>query len=157
AVAERMRAAGASDTEVRLLLTFTSAMDRAREADSLWFAAERLWAASPWVFSPEEVVRRGIIELGDQLRRHHVSQRHGSDSAAWRTIAEALADAGTAPPVREAVLGDHGNASELLGATQASSPGGTPFFPLLRGPKIGPMWVRMLAYPGGAEIESLDA
>lgn len=29
-------------------------------------------------------------------------------------------------------------------------------FPQLSGPKIGPMWVRMLAYPGGAQISGID-
>src|SRR4051794_21294051 len=45
---------------------------------------------------------------------------------------------------------------ELLRAAQATSEAGTPLFPMLRGPKIGPMWVRMLAYPGGAAIDSLE-
>src|SRR4051794_8012306 len=33
---------------------------------------------------------------------------------------------------------------------------GTPHFPLLRGPKIAPMWVRMFAYPGLAAIGQLQ-
>ena len=44
----------------------------------------------------------------------------------------------------------------MLDALDATHPGGTRRFPLLSGPKIGPMWVRMLAYPGGAEIGNID-
>jgi Family of unknown function (DUF6884) len=99
-VAERMRAAGARDVDVRLLLTFAAAMDRARDADRLWFAAERLYEAAPWAFDPAQVVDRNLIELADALREYKVSQRHRADSAAWRTIAEALVGAPTAVHIR---------------------------------------------------------
>lgn len=155
-VADRMRTAGASDRDVRLLLTFTAAMDRARDADALWFAAERLFEAEPWTIAPQEVLERSLTDLADTLRRYGVSQRHRSDSAAWRVIAESLADPGTAPAVSTAVIEGRGDARELLQALQAQSPGGTDRFPFLRGPKVGPMWVRMLAHPGGGTIRSID-
>lgn len=69
-VAERLRGSGARAADLRLLLTFTAAMDRAREADRLWFAAERLYRAEPWTFQPESVVSRGLVELSDALRSH---------------------------------------------------------------------------------------
>ena len=50
----------------------------------------------------------------------------------------------------------HAVASDLLDAVQESSPGGHAYYPLLRGPKIGLMWVRMLANPGGARIENIE-
>jgi Family of unknown function (DUF6884) len=156
-VAERLRSGGGSDVDVRLLLTFTAAMDRAREADRLWFASERLFHASRWVFDPDEVARRPLLELGDALGRSGVSQRHSADAAAWRTIGEALAGSDRAgSAVREAIFAGKGDAKTLLEALQARTAGGSDLFPFLRGPKIGPMWVRMIAYPGGADIASLD-
>lgn len=156
AVADRMRRVGATDRDVRTLITFTAAMDRARDADALWFAAERLFEAEPWAFSPTEVVGRSLTDLADALRRFRVSQRHGQDVAAWRVIAESLTDADAAPEVRRAVFDGQGDASDLLQALQATSPAGTDRFPLLRGPKVAPMWIRMLAYPGGGSIESFE-
>jgi hypothetical protein len=155
-VAERLRGSGARAADLRLLLTFTAAMDRAREADRLWFAAERLYRAEPWTFQPESVVSRGLVELSDALRSHGVSQRHGPDAAAWRMLAESLADPARSSTIRRAVIDGRGDAVELLACLRATSSAGTDLFPLLRGPKIGPMWVRMLAYPGGAEIASLE-
>lgn len=156
AVADRLRAAGARDREVRSVVTFTAAMDRARDADALWFAAARLFEAEPWAFVPADIVARSLTELADVLRSFRVSQRHGPDAAAWRVIAESLDDQDAAPAVRRAVLDGVGDAGELLGALQASSPGGTARFPFLRGPKVGPMWVRMMSHPGGGRIESLE-
>ena len=134
-VAERMRAVGASDADVRLLLTFAAAMDRARDADRLWFAAERLYESEPWAFAPEHVVERGLVQLGDVLREHKVTQRHLPDSA-WRTIAESLVDG--PPSVTTAVIDGQGDARELLAAVQTTSAAGTPLYPFLRGPKIRP-------------------
>ena len=148
---------GASPVEVRLFITFCAAMDRARDADRLWADAVLLFKASRWCFAPEEVTNRTFSELADALRSKRVSQRHGLDSAAWRLIAESLADAFVAPQVRSAVFGGTGEASELLVALQATSPAGTARFPMLAGPKVGPMWVRMLAVPGGAEIRGIEA
>ena len=155
-VADRMRTRGASERQVRSLLTFTAAMDRARDADAPWFAAERLFLAEPWTFAPEQVVARTLTELADVLRRFRVSQRHGPDAAAWRIIAESLVDKLGDPAVRRAVVDGEGDARELLESLAAQSPGGTDRFPFLRGPKVGPMWVRMLAHPGGADMSSID-
>lgn len=154
-VARRLRAAGAHDADVRLVLTLAAAMDRARDADALWSAAERLYNEHPWAFVPEDVVRRSFTDLADVLRQFGVSQRHGPDAAAWRVIAESLADAGLAPAIRAAVFNGHGDARELLVGLQDQSVVGTDRFPFLRGPKVGPMWVRMLAYPGAATIENI--
>jgi hypothetical protein len=53
-----------------------------------------------------------------------------------------------------AVYDGSADARLLLAELAAPTPRG-PRVPLLSGPKIGPMWVRMLAVPGGAVISSL--
>ena len=87
------------------------------------------------------------------LSQYGVSQRHGDDSAAWRVIAHSIAVGGN--PVSRAVESGVGNAGDLLSYLRTSS-GGQSRFPLLKGPKIGPMWVRMLVAPGGARIDDID-
>jgi hypothetical protein len=54
------------------------------------------------------------------------------------------------------LIDGRGDARELIEAVQARSPAGSDRFPLLRGPKIRAMWVRILAHPGGAQIDNLD-
>jgi hypothetical protein len=89
------------------------------------------------------------------LKRYGVSQRHSPDSNGWRTIAQTLSDPALAPRAHAAIFEGHGEARALLSELK-SYRGGNPLFPFLRGPKIGPMWVRMLSYPGGAAITSLE-
>lgn len=152
----RLREIGADDQAVRRFLTFNAAMDRARDADRLAAAGVRLFRDQPWAFDPVEVANRPARALADVLRRFGVSQRHSVDAYGWRLLAETLADASLAPAVRGAVFDGRSDAHSLqkeLGLTTAA---GTPLFPLLSGPKVGPPWIRLMAYPGGATITSLD-
>lgn len=155
-MAARLRESGASDAEVRLFLTFTAAMDRARDADRLWHASLKMFRDHPWAFQPSEVATRSREDLEGKLRGYGVSQRHGADVTAWRRIGAALTDAATAPAVYKVIYEGQGDAAELLEARGAKSADGAARFPFIQGPKIGPMWVRMLAHPGGADITSLS-
>ncbi len=49
-----------------------------------------------------------------------------------------------------------GDAQELLKELRSRDRVGQSRFPMLRGPKIGPMWVRMMANPGEARIRHMD-
>jgi hypothetical protein len=154
--ARALRDRGASDINVRLLLTFTAAMDRARDAERLWRNAAALHASEPWSFDPAAASARPLRDLVDALRAHGVSQRHGPDAAAWRLIAESLTDPACPGAVQRAVFEGDGDAAELRAALDSRTPAGTDLFPFLRGPKVGPMWIRMLAYPGGATIRLME-
>ena len=84
-----------------------------------------------------------------------MSQRHEPDSAAWRSICRSLASgSGAVCRVVDSGLGD---ARESLRDLQSRNREGRPRYPMLRGPKIGPMWVRMMAAPGGASIEGIES
>lgn len=150
-----LRQAGADDIAVRRFLTFNAAMDRARDADRLAAAAARLFTTEPWVFDPGAVVRRPLRELADVLRLGGVSQRHTDDVYAWRIIAETLADRTLAPAAYSAINNGEADAGDLLAELGQTTRSATRLFPLLGGPKIGPLWVRLLAHPGGARITSL--
>ena len=138
----RLRVSGASHRTVRLFLTFIAAMDRARDTTRLWNNGVELFQSYPEVFEPAEALVLPISTLRERLSQYGVSQRHGPDSSAWNVIARSLAAGGN--PISRVVDFGFGNAEELLGYLHTSS-GGQFRFPLLRGPKIGPMWVRMLA------------
>lgn len=152
----RVREAGGDDVEVRLFLTLISAMDRARDADRLWHLGAEAFTSTRWVFDTRSVAQRGFSDLLDALRTTGLSQRHSIDVGAWRIICESLDDTTIAPSISTVLIEGRGEARELIDAVQARSPAGSDRFPLLRGPKIRAMWVRMLVHPGGAQIDNLD-
>jgi hypothetical protein len=154
--AQALRDSGATDIEVRLFLTFHAAMDRARDADLLADAGVAMWREQGWIIQPSEVIVRPLGTLTDILRRYHVSQRHRADSFAWRVIAETLNAETNAPAAHAAIYGGEADARHLLEEVISTTSDGTERFPLLGGPKISALWIRLLSYPGGARISSLS-
>ena len=153
ACVNQLRASRVSDRDIRLFLTFIAAMDRARDATRLWNDGIKLFQAHPELFEPLEVSAIPLPKLRELLREYRVSQRHNPDSHGWRTIAHSLATEKS--PISRAVdfgVGD----TKVLFTYLRSSFNGRHRFPFLRGPKIGPMWVRMLVAPGGAKIDNLE-
>jgi hypothetical protein len=154
AAAARVTAAGADGPRLRSFLTLTMAMDRARESDRLWSAAAALFEREPWVFAPAEIIEKSDRVPG-LLSKFGVTQRHTQDSRAWLRIADTLVNAERAPAVVAAIDDGAAAAGDLLAEVQSSHTG-APLFPLLRGPKIAPVWVRVLAYPGMAAISGIE-
>ena len=150
---EHLRDLHASDRQVRLFLTFVCAVDRARDANRLWKAAAELYGSRPDLFEPTEVAHMRASSLREVLSATKVSQRHTTDSDAWRRIAVSLVD--ERGPTRRVIDEGEGDAGELL-ADVRSKRDGRARFPLLRGQKIAPLWVRIMAAPGGATIRHME-
>ena len=150
---KHLRACGTSDRSVRLFVTFVAAMDRARDSTQLWRAGVKLFASHPEVFDPGQVVSMPSPTVSDLLRASGVSQRHGPDAKAWCRIADSLASRSGA--VCRVVEDGMGDAEELREDLQSQDRAGRDRFPMLCGPKVGPMWVRIMANPGGAQISRI--
>jgi hypothetical protein len=153
-VTDELKSLGATSCEIRLFLTFTAALDRAREADSLWRSAGNLFKLNKSYFVPTYVLQLSDDTLLNTLKEFRVSQRHGPDSSAWKAIATALSDQTESCDVLRAINEGRGDATALL-HNVGRKKGAKQLFPFLAGPKIGPMWVRMLVYPGEAEVSKL--
>ena len=148
--ARQLRADGAPDDVVRMFLTFIAAMDRARDATSLWRAGVSLFGSHPEVFDLSRAADLPFSTLRRLLAEPGVSQRHEQDTGAWLRIARSLAT-GDGARVSDVIHRGVGDAEELLKEVRAGRR-----FPMLRGAKVGPMWIRMLAEPGGATITRID-
>ena len=149
----RLRDSHASDRKVRLFLTFVSAVDRMRDANRLWKAAAALYESRPDLFEPTEVARMPMSTLREVLSSANVSRFHNVDTRAWKTIAGSLAEENG--PTRRVIEEGKGDASELLPDVR-SKRAGKARFPQLRGQKIAPMWVRIMAAPGRAVISHME-
>lgn len=153
-VARELRKGGVSERSIRQFLTFVSAMDRARDAIRLWRAGHTLFQERPEVFDPAVVSSMTSADVYSFLSAAGVSQRHGPDSDAWWTIGRSLA-AGAGAVSRLVSHGD-GDAVEVLADLRSMDSIGRPRFPMLKGPKVGPMWVRIMANPGAARLQRIE-
>jgi len=150
----QLRNRGTADDAVRRFLTFIAALDRARDSTALWRAGVVLFGSHPEVFDPRRVASLPISSLKHLLYEFRVSQRHGQDTWSWHRIAQSLAR-GDGAPVYNVIYRGIGDAAGLLREVRTKDSDG-PRFPLLKGPKIGPVWVRILAEPGRAAITHMD-
>ena len=151
---EQLRTSGTSGRMIRLFITFLAAMERARDSTHLWNAGIKLFESHPELFNLVYVSDIPFETLLNLLSNSGVSQRHRPDTDAWRVIADSLASGNS--PVRRVIDHGVGDAEELLKDLRSRDHTGRNRFPMLRGPKIGPMWVRMMAAPGGAKIDRMD-
>ena len=146
---------GGTHRAARLFLTFIAAMDRARDATQLWNAGVGLYKDHPESFDPQHVAGLEVDALARVLKAARVSRRHGPDSNAWHQIAKSLS-AGLDSPVSRVIDAGSGEAKELLRDLKSCDNWGRARFPMLRGPKVGPMWIRMMANPGRARIGRIE-
>ena len=146
---------GTSGRNVRLFVTFLSAMDRRRDSELLWNAGFNLFYSHPELFDPISISAISKDTLFNRLKDSKVSQFHRDDTNAWRTIARSLmSDCRCAV---QKVIGDGvGDAEDLLRDLESIDHTGQPRFRILKGEKIGPMWVRILANPGKAKIHRIN-
>ena len=149
----RLRESGAPDRIVRLFLTFVAATDRMRDAALPWNNGGELFQSHPEIFEPDEASAIPISALRERLPQYGVSEFPRTDSRAWQPIARSIAAGGN--PVGRVVESRAGNARELLSYVRTAS-GEQVRFPMLRGPEIGRMWVRMLGAPGGSRKDEID-
>ena len=142
---------GTSGRKVRLFVTFLSAMNRARDTYSLWNAGFNLFNSHPELFDPDTISAISTYTLCNRLKDNKVSQKHHADVNAWQKIANSLTS--EYPSSVQKVIDDGiGDAGDLLQDLNSRDHNGGSRFPLLRGPKIGAMWLRILANPGKAKI-----
>ena len=153
AITVELRRSGTSERSIRQFLTFISAMDRARDASRLWRAGSELFHRYPEVFDPATVSSMTSVRLLNLLSESGVSQRHGPDSDAWRRIGRSLTEGESA--ICHVVSSGIGDSLELLADLPSVDLAGRPRFPMLKGPKVGPMWIRIMTNPGAATIDRM--
>lgn len=124
-------------------ITLTVAIDYMRDAADLWRAARDTFEdpSTRWTFDPFEIGQRHG-ELRPALEAHRVVRRQEDDPATWGAVAAGLVQSADGDPRRLAKSVDN-DAVELLKLVRR--PEHRRRFPRLRGRKIGPLWIRMLA------------
>jgi hypothetical protein len=147
-----------------LYIALTSSVDRQRDAIELWAGRAKPTfesASDRWLFDPDKVVHEGIDRVSEELKRLGISQKHANDANAWYSICEALSTKWGSDP-RNFLNACKCHAptiySYLRNDKHRSSLGGRDVqdYPQLRGPKIGPMFLRFLRDWAHIQLTGMD-
>lgn len=135
--------------EHRCFISFTVAIDYMRDAPTLWNNS-RLTFSDPetnYLFFPKKIELTGFEKVVKDMQKHGLSQRPERDANIWHTLGITFSSKWGGDPINfiegcnwdaikilEHLIKDRHFANETLITD----------FPNLRGPKIGPLWIRML-------------
>lgn len=144
-----------------LFITLTAAVDYQRDAHQLWQASRDAYRdpATRYLFSPEQLKEKPQTTIIGDLRKRGVSRRPRRDAWIWTTVAFSFLKKWNGDP--RAFLDAHGyNApvilEHLIEDTHARGGAPVPDFPYLRGPKIAPLWLRMLRDNVGIALRQMS-
>jgi len=138
-----------SPTERALFLTFTTSLNRRRDAERLYRKFERLWDTERWIFDPETLVTAHDYEELVTLFEREGTRFPESDAQVWYEIARTLYESHGSDPVD--ILETHDYDMQAISEYVRTASGETRFFehgrkfPALRGAKIRPLWLRLLS------------
>lgn len=145
-----------------LFITLTVSIDYQRDADALWDAARRTYEDpdTRFLFSPRLLEEFGPERVRAAMRTHGLSKKEERDAWIWHTVGVTFRrECGADPRFFLAscswdavtVLKRLRRHTRIQGGRKESG------FPNLRGPKIGPLWLRMVHDNVGlTELRNLD-
>ncbi|MDI6654710.1 MAG: N-glycosylase/DNA lyase [Candidatus Hydrothermarchaeota archaeon] len=135
-------------------ITFVSAIDYQKniDADKLWEAGEK-WAKDyPWLFKPAELLNKQTSEIANTFKQiTDYKFFKPQDVYIWLLIADALYKHGgnTKTLLEEFEYDAYKIYTTLSGNLKKD-------FPFLSGPKILPMWLRILKEDAGIELKNME-
>jgi len=148
--------------EHALFITLTVAIDYQRDAPALWDSSRRTWQdpETQYLFVPRLLHEAPAAKIAQDMQRYGLSRKPQKDSHIWRTVGVTLHKKWNGDPRR--FLADCGWAAptildRLRSDSHVYNGRFVPDYPYLRGPKIGPLWLRMLRdNVSMAELTDLD-
>lgn len=145
-----------------LFITLTVAIDYQRDAIALWRSSRTTFedAETRYLFDPQAIHEARPSRIIADMQRHGLSKKPQGDAFIWRTVGVTFLKKWLGDPRR--FLADAGwNAPKALERLRSGKhiqgTRAVPDFPFLRGPKIGPLWLRMLRDNVGIDgLEAMD-
>ncbi|MDY6875904.1 MAG: hypothetical protein SWK90_06855 [Chloroflexota bacterium] len=135
-------------------ITLTVAIDYMRNADALWEASRRTYAdpQTHYLYTPRQVARIDTGKLIADMKKYGLARKPRKDAAIWQTICVSLTRHFDGDVYNLLERADF-NALLAIAAVRSLRYR----FPYLRGPKIGPLWLRMLEDSWqGRHLDGLD-
>ncbi|MEN6551321.1 MAG: hypothetical protein ABFC34_00380 [Methanobacterium sp.] len=135
-----------SSLEHLLFITLSVSIDYLRDANQLWESSRKTFEDNEtnYLFKPEEVLKTPLDQIKTDMQKYGLSKKHNKDSFIWRTIAITFYKKWDGNPLNF-IEDCNWDSLTILKRLQNDTHGKKlNDFPYLRGPKIGPLWVRML-------------
>lgn len=145
-----------------MFITFTVSIDYMRDAAQLWDSARRTWEdeETRWVFYPDKVAKRTMdmnepAELVNALAKHKLSKRRDKDAKKiWGPVALSFNRLFEGDPRK--LFADLSYDALEIYCQMCKRNSYHKHFPYLSGPKILPLWIRMLHTEAGIKFKNLD-
>jgi len=132
-----------------LFLTLTVSIDYQRDAPSLWESSRRTFddPETRYLFDPKLLHETPLRKIIEDMQKYKLSKKTKKDAYIWRTIGVTFYKKWEGDPCKflkncnwdsSLILNHLRNDTHLYNGRLV------PDYPFLRGPKIGPLWLRML-------------
>jgi len=143
-------------------ITLTVSIDYQRDSPSLWESSRKTFddPETRYLFDPKLLHETPFRKIGEDMQKYKLSRKPQKDANTWRTVGVTfykkwrgdprnfLQDCNWNSPLILRRLRDD---KYIYSGRQVSD------FPYLRGPKIGPLWLRMLRDNVGiTQLENLE-
>ena len=136
-------------TEHLCFISLTVAIDYMRDAPTLWNNSRATFSdpETNYLFFPKKLEQTSFEKVVKDMQKHSLSQRPERDATIWRTIGVTFSNKWAGDPLNFIkdcnwdaikILEHLNNDRQFANGTFISD------YPNLRGPKIGPLWIRML-------------
>ena len=144
-----------------LFITLTVAIDYQRDAVALWNSSRATYEnpSTRYLFEPGELYRKPFDHVVRDMQKYKLSRKPVKDARIWTTIAATFFKKYNCDP-RNLLTACNYKADRLLQELEKGchrgAQGQQADFPYLRGPKIGPLWVRMLRDNVGCDLINME-
>lgn len=138
-----------------LFITMVVSIDYLRDADQLWKAGRKTFEneETRWLFYPKELIKKTLVDVVNAMKRYKLSKKPNKDSKIWSTVSESFFKHYESNPKN---LIEASNFDALKLFQNKFDPKFKKKFPYLSGPKIFPLWIRMLHDNLDIELENID-
>ncbi|WGI17142.1 hypothetical protein [Methanonatronarchaeum sp. AMET-Sl] len=132
-----------------LFITLTVSIDYLRDADKLWDSARKTYEdpETRYLFKPKSLHEVSRDRIKKDMQKHGLAKRPKQDLYIWRTVGVTFYKKWGGDP-RNFLKSNEWDARTILKHLRKDKhKTGSSYrndYPYLRGPKIGPLWIRML-------------
>ncbi|CAD6494443.1 MAG: hypothetical protein EMLJLAPB_00791 [Candidatus Argoarchaeum ethanivorans] len=143
-------------------ITLTVSIDYQRDAPSLWESSRKTFDDSKtrYLFNPKLLHETPFRKIVEDMQKYKLSKKPQKDANIWRTVGVTFYKKWEGDP-RKFLKNCNGDSSLILkrlrNDTHLYNGSSVSDYPYLRGPKIGPLWLRMLRDNVGiAQLRNLE-